>query len=764
VQELPPSLVAGQRVLVRDESWIVVHTEAFGAVRVVRLRGAHGVNAGRERSFLAPFDVFEPVAAATRLRQASRSRVLAAATAAAACAGRWTQSWTAAQARIDVRPWQFEPAIAAVGGATRIFLADAVGLGKTIQALLIVSELVARGLAERVLVLTPPSLRHQWAAEMRERFSLAATVFDQASLNASAAALPPDVNPWESAAIAIASLDLVKRPDIRAAVDNASFDVLIVDEAHHVTAGTDRGAVVADLAARTPWVVLVSATPHSGDDAAFAFLTSLGGAGGGPPRIFNRSAPAARLSRRSRIMAITPTAAERSLLLATADYTHALRRSRRHSQGTVLLASVIARRAASSAAALARTVQRRIALLSGECQPEEQAALPWDEGDAQDDGANDALLSASGLLDQRGEIRCLEQIATLAAAAAARPSKIAFLHRLLRRTNEQLLVFSEYRDVVQVVVAALRGIAPVAALHGEMSEPERRETIHAFNRGAIRTLVATDAAGEGLNLHHRCRLVVNMELPWMPRRLEQRVGRVDRLGQRRRVHAIHLVHRESFESTVLARLERRRAALRARAAMTAIDSRSDRADASRRMLAFAAHDTPARNGALFVAARRHGSTRALMLVFGASLLDGGERFVNRLVVGVRVKLSARAGSHTAFTRRGLRAIVADPRLASAIHAELDRLRAHDEADASRTGKALADRLDHCLRAVARRGGGGWQGSLFDHRAEIEAHAHADARLRMCERLERTLRVAVALQTLTVTPPDLLAAWPDDSSC
>jgi superfamily II DNA/RNA helicase len=96
-----------------------------------------------------------------------------------------------------------------------------------------------------------------------------------------------------------------------------------------------------------------------------------------------------------------------------------------------------------------------------------------------------------------------------------------------------------------------------------MSSSERQQVVAAFNTGAFDLLVATDAAGEGLNLHHRCRLIIDLELPWNPLRLEQRVGRVDRLGQQRRVHAVRLFHTGGIEARVLRhlRLRQRRADL-----------------------------------------------------------------------------------------------------------------------------------------------------------------------------------------------------------
>ena len=151
----------------------------------------------------------------------------------------------------------------------------------------------------------------------------------------------------------------------------------------------------------------------------------------------------------------------------------------------------------------------------------------------------------------------LTTIAETCAAAVAGEGKIAALARLLRRVNEPAIVFTEYRDTLLHLERRLPG-RRVVLLHGGMNRPERAEALRRFSEGERRmVLLTTDAAGEGLNLHHACRLVVNLELPWNPMRLEQRIGRVDRIGQTRRVHVVHLVARGTGESNILARLELR---------------------------------------------------------------------------------------------------------------------------------------------------------------------------------------------------------------
>ncbi|HEV8244716.1 MAG TPA: C-terminal helicase domain-containing protein, partial [Polyangiaceae bacterium] len=137
-----------------------------------------------------------------------------------------------------------------------------------------------------------------------------------------------------------------------------------------------------------------------------------------------------------------------------------------------------------------------------------------------------------------------------AETASRRETKLDALTRLLRRIGEPVLVFTEYRDTLLHVRDV---VAPNAAtIHGGLSRDERRASLARFARGGI--LLSTDAASEGLNLHQKCRVVINLELPWNPMRLEQRIGRVDRIGQQRRVHAFHLIAAATSEVRILERL------------------------------------------------------------------------------------------------------------------------------------------------------------------------------------------------------------------
>jgi hypothetical protein len=180
LQESHTTFQPGEHVLIRDERWSVRDAGSG----VLHVRGVEAANRHETRALLAAAEHITRVPHDVRLRRRARVPTLRRAAASIAAALPWERCRAAVDASIDLRAWQLDPAIAAVTGATRLLLADGVGLGKTIQSGLIVAELTARGLARRTLIITPASLRTQWAAELRTRFALAPAVFDHAALAA----------------------------------------------------------------------------------------------------------------------------------------------------------------------------------------------------------------------------------------------------------------------------------------------------------------------------------------------------------------------------------------------------------------------------------------------------------------------------------------------------------------------------------------------------------------------------------------------------
>lgn len=549
-----PSVVPGTVVRVRRQRWRVVRTLAGSNVVLVTLAGTGGPNAGILRSFVSPFDRVDPVEAAPRARHVTTAawrnvvRDLIASTAPGGSLR------VLARARLDVLPHQLEPALAIVRGlATRVLLADDVGLGKTIEAGLILAELLERGAIRRALVLTPAGLREQWQAELRARFGIDAVVADASAL-ATVAAAAGQPNPWLAFDVAIASIDLVKRREQLAALLQCAWDLLLVDEAHNAAGDSDRHEAVAALAGRTPYVVLATATPHNGDRAAFVSLCGIGGCGEACA-MFRRARGDVRTAsgRRARLVRVIPTTAERRMHAALAEFTRAVVAERVADRDATLGVAVLNKRALSSAGALLRSAATRLERLALLERGAVQPPLPFDDLDGElDDDETPTWSGRPALADPTREQRLLGAIAA-AAADAVRDgeSKLALLSRWLRRVGEPVIVFTEYRDTLARIGEAVG--RPVLQLHGGLSAVERRAVLRAFP-SAAGVLLATDAAGEGLNLHERCRIVVNLELPWNPVRIEQRIGRVDRIGQQRTVHALTLVAAGTAEEQILARL------------------------------------------------------------------------------------------------------------------------------------------------------------------------------------------------------------------
>jgi superfamily II DNA or RNA helicase len=561
-----------QTVRVRRQQWRVAGIRSYETCQLVRLANRQAI-----RQVLTPFDDVEAVATSDRPLLATPRRWRRACRALLAADTPPGGLRTAASAVIELLPHQLEPALAVLRGiGSRVLLADDVGLGKTVQAGLIVAELITRQAAERVLILTPAGVRDQWADELQKRFALTAAHADSASLRQLGATLPIGVNPWQTMPLAIASIDYVKQPEVLPSVLRARWDVIVVDEAHTAAGDSERRDAVRLLARRAMFVVLLSATPHSGDDTAFRELCRIGAVNDCDARdadrlvVFRRKRTEIRgdRSRRIHVLRVRSSLAERQMHAALARYRIAVEAE--HGNRALAL-SVLEKRALSSPWALAQSVRRRLASLAEPPSSSDlQLPLPLGDPDGEqtDDDAPPRWPSELGLADKREDRRLLTAVVGAATHAARHgDSKIRRLQRVLKRITESPLIFTEYRDTA-IHLAATIG-RPALLLHGSMSRVERAVALERFTRTPGTILFATDAAGQGLNLHQTCRLVINIELPWNPMRLEQRIGRVDRIGQTRTVHAIHLVASETPEDRILARLKTR--VTRARTAIDAPD-------------------------------------------------------------------------------------------------------------------------------------------------------------------------------------------------
>lgn len=280
-------LIPGTEVEARGLRWQVVRIEEQAGSRVCRLRGLGGIAAGNEIELLLGL---EPVAAirhevdpakAGRLRewllyhqaflleQALGPRALLA----------------AQPGRLEIQSYQLVPVVRALAmSRVRLLLADGVGLGKTIQAGLVVTELMARRLAQRVLIVSPAGpLLEQWRTEMRDRFGLKLRVINRAALDDVRRQIELGANPFDHISLGLASVDFLKQERVLAELERTSYDVIIVDESHHcVDLGNSglrddslRRRLAEVLAGRCDALLLLTATPHDGNDRSFASLCEL---------------------------------------------------------------------------------------------------------------------------------------------------------------------------------------------------------------------------------------------------------------------------------------------------------------------------------------------------------------------------------------------------------------------------------------------------------------------------------------------------------
>jgi superfamily II DNA or RNA helicase len=567
MQNLRRHCTAGSVVVARQRRWRVLDVEPGIDCSIVRLARDDG--GGPPLALIAPFDLIQEAGCSDRPRCAHRRAV--AATFAATLLGShlWAAVPSALRCDIRILDFQLEPALALLRGeCTRMLLADEVGLGKTVQAALVLRELRARHEADRVLIVVPAGLREQWARELHDRCGIEVKSVDAASLAVEGRLLPPWIDGWSLPGISLVSIDLVKRPEVLAPLERAVWDLVVIDEAHHVARASDRAAAAAALCGRARYSILITATPHGGDSGAFERLLRIGGLKGDPSpmRAFRRSrwdAGLAGAGRRSRHIRVMPDSDERRMHRALDRYTRRVWQETHDSSEARLAMIVLRKRALSSPLSLAVSADRRLTSLEDPAPASErQAILGFDDLDGEqiaDDDPTETGLGEPGLRDASAERRMLEEVRDAARRAQGHHAKSAAVALALGRSPEPAIVFTEYRDTLLYLERGLRGETTTACLHGGLLPAARAAAIEAFVEGHARVLLATDAAAEGLNLHHRCRWVIHFELPWSTVRLEQRTGRVDRIGQPRRVHVWSLINAHTDEERVLLRLDARQA-------------------------------------------------------------------------------------------------------------------------------------------------------------------------------------------------------------
>lgn len=491
----------------------------------------------------------------------------------------------------------------------RFLLADEVGLGKTIEAGLVIRELKLRGLVRRVLVVAPKGLTLQWQAEMRLHFSEDFRVLSPADFPAMRQVLGEQENFWRSADQVICSLDSVKPIESRRGwkaedvaeynrerfddLVSAGWDLVIIDEAHRLAganAQVARHKLGAALSEASPYLLLLSATPHQGKSDAFHRLLTLIDRDAFPDDAsVSRERVAQYVIRTEKRAAIdaegaplfkprqtrlTPVAwadrhaKQRALYEAVTAYVrHGYNQSLKTKQRHIgFLMILMQRLVTSSTSAIRATLERRLEALR---QPAGQQLGLFDEEtwlELDGESQVETVIDMAGWRDELAEVENLLEIARATEAAASDAKAEALLELVYRLQQEEqdpdlkVLVFTEFVPTQGMLCDFLsqRGIS-VAELNGGMALEQRVTAQKAFAKD-VRVLVSTDAGGEGLNLQF-CHVVVNFDMPWNPMRVEQRIGRVDRIGQGKVVRAINFVLEDTVEHRVRDVLEQKLAVI-----------------------------------------------------------------------------------------------------------------------------------------------------------------------------------------------------------
>ena len=274
----PAPLQAGEVVRIRDERWRIVRRTTYALSTAIEAAGCDAGNRSGRATFLLPFETIERFQAHPVPRVVGRRRWRRAARRTLATASpSLTSLRAAAPARLRIMSFQLEPVLALVRGeGCRFLIADAVGLGKTVQAGLMIAETLARRPEGRTLVVTPAALREQWREEIESRFGLGADILDAAGIARLTSQLPAGINPWSVRQVVITSIDYIKRPEVMRSIEALIWDLVVFDEAHNLAGRSDRSAAAGAIGNRARALVLLTATPHSGDDQAFDRLVRLG--------------------------------------------------------------------------------------------------------------------------------------------------------------------------------------------------------------------------------------------------------------------------------------------------------------------------------------------------------------------------------------------------------------------------------------------------------------------------------------------------------
>ena len=475
----------------------------------------------------------------------------------------------------------------------RALIADDVGLGKTIEAGLILKELTARNRADRVLFVVPAHLQKKWIRDMDRFFDIELTLADRQWVDGERRRLGEATNIWDQdTQCLISSQAFLRQDEFQDELEEAFWDAVIIDEAHKAAKRGESPSKTSRMAERVAGnsdsLLLLSATPHDGKGEAFRSLVEYIDPflvaenqeltqeavdrvmiRRGKQTIYDENGDRIFPDREVLSVPVSMTHEEQQFYRAVTDYVqHVYNRSERLNEPAVGFAmALMQKRLVSSKGAIKQTLSRRLGMLLDEqatnADLSEQAKAYLDGEDLEDEDKERAEEELAGLTITESDAQLEEEIETLRdliqmAEGLPVDSKAQRVRRYIQdlleeQPNEKLLLFTEYRDTLEYLLELVEDepwADEILVIDGSVDKDERARIEEEFNHGQSRLLFATDAASEGIDLQHSCHIMINYELPWNPNRLEQRIGRIHRYGQENEVKVWNFTFEDTREGEI----------------------------------------------------------------------------------------------------------------------------------------------------------------------------------------------------------------------
>lgn len=451
----------------------------------------------------------------------------------------------------DPLPFQLEPARQALSALrARILIADAVGLGKTLEAGILLAELIRRGKAKRILVVAVKSMLTQFQKELWTRFSIPLVRLDSEGLKRIQEQVPANHNPFHHFDQVIISVDTLKQSNaFRSHLEASRWDVIIIDEAHNVAergSHSQRARLAKLLSSRSDALIMLSATPHDGKATSFASLMNmLDPTAIANPEKYSPDEIRGLFIRRfkkdikaevakdfperdiHKLRAVASPAEEAAYDLLGAL---SLRKLGRQGGGGMLFKTLLEKSLFSSPAACLQSITARIKRLEKD-----------DDTDSQHDIQQLlALLEAVRAISTKDFSRYLRLVQELIDKNKGM--------RWSRKKNDRLVIFTERIETLKFLnehLGKALGLESdeIATLDGGMSDLDQQAVVEAFGqeKSKLKVLIASDVASEGLNLHFQSHRLIHFDVPWSLMVFQQRNGRVDRYGQEQKPEIYYLL-------------------------------------------------------------------------------------------------------------------------------------------------------------------------------------------------------------------------------